>query len=335
MDNPPTNSTETPSSGQHGIVDHGNRTIGARFELKIDIDPSFYGRIIGAQGNMRRQIEQESNTHISVPMRGSRSTKVIIKGNTEEDVIIALERLNQITKIRSYSSPSNTRTRQNIPWQKFTHFLSISFATDEMKRNFALFRDEIMSNPETSHLHESMLQQPEKLHITISMLVLNHDDKCEAVAFDYLKECKSSIIDPVLQGQPLILTAAGVDIFSDCKPNAVNVIFGKVESQPLQEIANKMARFFESRGLVKQERENAALHLTLVNTFLYRNTENSMEDDIEDARIKKKKCFDATSILQKYKDFHFGSLTVKEIHICRLGTKTADGNYESAGILEI
>lgn len=338
MDNSPKKSIEKQPSGQYGIVDHG-RTIGPRFEHQIDINPNFYGRIIGTQGNTRRQIEQETNTHILVPSRGSRSTKVIVTGNNEDDVINAMERLKIITATRSYSSSSthstvgiNKRNRSYPPKQRFTHFLSISFATDEIKRNFSLFRDEIRSNPETSHLHESMIQLPEKLHITISMLVLNDDDKSEAVALDYLKSCKSSIIDNVLQGQPLILKVAGVEIFADCKPNAVNVVFAKVESEMLQEIANKMARFFESVGLVKQERENIALHLTLLNTNLYKNSE---DDDTDESRIIKRKHFDATTILQRYKDFHFGTLTVNEIHVSKLGSRSADGYYESAGILEI
>lgn len=336
MDKLATTSTEN----RYGIIDHG-RTIGSRFELKVDIDPKYYGRIIGTQGNNKRQIEQETNTHISVPTRGSRSTNVIIKGKTEDDVVLVMERLKQITMSRSYSSPThaavskNQRTRSYIPKQKFTHFLSISFATDEIKRNFAVFRDEVRSNPETRHLHHSMIQLPEKLHITISMLALNDGDQSEARALECLKMCKSSIIDPVLQGEPLILRAAGVEIFSDCKPNAVNVVFGKVESQPLQDIANEMARFFESQGLVKQERENVALHLTLLNTFLYKKDDDGMEDDVNASRIIKRKPFDATAILERYQDFHFGTVTVGEIHISRLGTRTPEGYYESAGVLEI
>lgn len=328
MDNSSTNPTEKQSSDRFEIIDHG-RTIGHRFEHQVDINPNFYGRIIGTQGNTRRQIEQETKTRVSVPSRGSRSTKVIITGNNKDDVINAVERLKIIT---TTAFGINKRNRSYPTRQNYTHFLSISFATDEIKRNFSLFRDEIRSNPETSHLHESMVQLPEKLHITISMLVLNDDDKSEAIAFDYLKRCKSSIIDNVLQGQPLILKVAGVEIFANSKPNAVNVVFAKVESEMLQEIANKMARFFESVGLVKQERENIALHLTLLNTKLYKNGEDG---DADDSRIIKRKPFDATAILQRYKDFHFGTLTVKEIHVSKLGHKAPDGYYESAGILEI
>ncbi|KAG4069953.1 hypothetical protein HA402_015177 [Bradysia odoriphaga] len=202
------------------------------------------------------------------------------KGNNEDDVTSTVQRLQQFTKSDSRFGGVNRR-RPNIRRQKFTHFLSISFATDEIKRNFALFSDEIRSNPKTGHLHESMIQRPEKLHITISML------------------CKTTIVDPILQEQPLVLTAAGVDIFSDCEPSAVNVVFAKVVSTPLQEIANKMARFFESCGLVKQERETVALHLTLLNTYLYKGEENGTEEDVQRCQAIKRQTFDATSILEK------------------------------------
>ncbi|XP_037051024.1 activating signal cointegrator 1 complex subunit 1-like [Bradysia coprophila] len=324
-----TSSKDEKSSRRDELVHRGGR-----FELTIDIDPKFYGRIIGAQGNTKRKIEQEFNTQILVPARGSLTTAVIVKGDTEDDVISTVQRLKQFTKSDSRFGGVNRR-RPNIPRQKFTHFLSISFATDEIKRNFAVFSDEIRSNPKTRHLHESMIQRPEKLHITISMLVLDHGDKDETFALDCLDKCKATIIDPILQDQPLVLTAAGVEIFSDCEPSAVNVVFAKVVSAPLQEIANKMARFFESCGLVKQERESIALHLTLLNTYLYQGEEDGKEEDIQRCQAIKRQTFDATSILERHKDCHFGTVRVEQIHLCRLGTVTADGYYESAGFLQI
>lgn len=325
---------ETGWRGEHLSRRDGTDDSGGRFELKIDIDPTFYGRIIGVQGNTKRKLEQEFNTEISVPPRGSPKTSVIVKGNTEHDVTSTVERLKHFTISNSRIRGVNHR-KPNIPKQKFTHFLSISFATDEIKRNFSLFSDEIRSNPKTNHLHESMVQIPTKLHITISMLVLNDGDKNESVALDCLNKCKSTIIDPILQGQPLVLTASGVEIFADCKPTAVNVVFAKVISIPLQEIANQIARFFESCGLVKQERETTALHVTLLNTYLYKIDEGGKEEDLQKTRDIKRKTFDATSILEKHKDFHFGTVRVEQIHLCRLGTMTPDGNYESAGFLQI
>ncbi len=315
------------TSDRRGIIDHGRQMGEYRFEHKMDINPNMYGRIIGAQGKTKRQLEQETKSQILVPSRNSRSTMVTIKGNTEEDVMAAMERLKQFT-VRN-------RVRSYIPKQKFTHFLGISFATDEIKKNFYLFSDDIRRSPETSHLHESMIQQPEKLHITLSMLALNGEDKSEAIAMDCLRKCKSSIIDPILQDQSLVLEAAGVEIFSDCKPTAVNVVFAKIESEALQKIANQIARFLESEGLVRQERETIALHMTLLNTYLYTGSEDGGTTDEDRCRMIKKKPFDATSILERYKNFHFGSLTVKEIHLSRLGTRTPDGYYESAGLLEI
>lgn len=316
------------------IVDLG-RSIGRRFELKVHIAPKFYPRIIGSQGNTRRRLEQETNTHIVVPRIGSRSSNIIVRGDNNEDILNAKQRLEQMTK-PSDSHRQNFNARRRLPKQNFSHFLSVSFATDEFKSNFLKFRDDLMMHSEKYGLHESMFQKPEKLHITIVMLVLN-DEQTEAIAFDHLKECKEAIIDPVLKGEPLVVKASGVEIFSDCKPTAVNVVFGKVESEPLQKISNEVAKYFENRGLIKLDRDEVALHLTLVNTSLYKSGDDGddSEDKANQVRQIKRKPFDATEILEKYKDFYFGSLTVDEIHVSRLHAKVENSYYESAGILKL
>lgn len=242
----------------------------------------------------------------------------------------------QIELMIGAASKDRTKPPQRSwqPRQNFTHFLSISFATEEIKSNFARFKSEVQNHPETRQLHDSLFQTPEKIHITISMLVLSSDED-EQTAVECLKECKSTIIDPVLNGEPLTVKVAGVGIFSDCKPSAVNVVFGKVQSEPLQQLANEMARFFESRGFIKLDSENVKLHLTLINTWLFNDGAAESEEQRNSARQIKKAKFDSTSILEKYKDFHFGSLVVDEIHISKLNVKVENGYYESAGILKL
>lgn len=308
------------------ITDHGTRSMGRRFEFKGYIPPKFYSRIIGSKGSTKRQLEEETKTSIVVPRMGSNSKYVIIRGDTEEDVRNAKERLDQIT---------NAQARP--PKQKFTHFLSASFATDEIKSNYLRFKDEVMSDPETRHLHESVFPAPEKLHVTIVMLVLAKEGD-EVIANECLEECKESIIDKALQGDPLTVKVSGVETFADCKPSAVNVVFGRVESEPLQKIADEMSRFFESRGLLRLERANAKLHLTLINTLLYQDVTRAeeSEDDRERAFQMKRKTFDATRLIAKYKDFYFGSVTIDEIHISILGgEETENGYYQSAGVLKL
>lgn len=305
------------------IIDHGARAMGRRFEFKGYIPPKFYSRIIGSKGSTKRLLEEETNTTIFVPRMGSTSKYVTIRGDSLEDVRNAKARLDRITDARP-------------PKQCFTHFLSASFATDEIKSNYLRFKNEVMSDPDTRHLHESVFPAPEKLHVTIVMLVLAKED--EVVANECLKECKETIIDPALQGKPLTVNVSGVETFSDCKPSAVNVVFGRVESELLQKIADEMSRFFESRGLIRLERPTAILHLTLLKTSLYQDIteEEESEDDRERIFQMKRKTFDATRLIAKYKDFYFGSVTIDEIHISVLsGEKAENGYYQSAGVLKL
>lgn len=43
--------------------------------------------------------------------------------------------------------------------------------------------------------------------------------------------------------------------------------------------------------------------------------------------------FDATRIVEKFKDFHFGSFTVNEIHLSDLYLKAPNGYFKSTGAI--
>lgn len=302
------------------------RSVGSKyFELRVPVALKFHSRIIGSN---LRQLQSETNTEIIVP-QDSRDRNFVIKGSTEENVLAAKQRIDDITNAND-QEPSVKMT--------LSHFLSVSCANDEVKKNFERFKCEVLSDPESRMLYESFFPSPEKLHVTITMLALNRGSQNEALAFQYLKECKEKFIDPVLQGKPLRVKVTGVGVFSDCKPSAVNVVFAKVESSELQQISNKIAKYYESRRLIRLDHEQVKLHLTLINTYLYKHNVDSgeaAEDKIINEKQIKRKRFNAKRILEKFKDFHFGSVVVDEIHISRLFVKVQNGYYDSAGILKL
>lgn len=130
---------------------------GRRVQLKIHVPQTFFPQLIGTKGNTRKRLETETKTQIIVPKIGEKSTNVIIKGTTKKSLISAKNRIDLIV--------SAGRAKQ-----AFTHFISVSFATDEIKRNFNAFKKELLEDSEIFGIDESLFQKPEKLHLTIAML---------------------------------------------------------------------------------------------------------------------------------------------------------------------
>lgn len=307
------NQIEGNEFDHHEIIDNGaERNLGFRFKLNFLLQRQFHSKIRNAKADRRKWFE--GGTTIRLPRRGD-CDKVVIKGNTEEEVVSAKLRL-----IKFLS-----------PRPRLTHFLSVVFTTDEIKKNFVKFRDEVINE---SGLHPSLFQKPEKLHVTIivmSLPSLTDQDK----ARECLTPCKEMIIDPILNGKPLAVTVKGVSVFSDRKPTATNVLFGNVESAELQEISNKIAKHFADQGLFNLHEEDVKLHLTMINTTFFKPDKNGEHEQPgggrEDSRRRRHHHgrFDATQILEKYKDFYFGSLTLNEVQINIMGSKGDDGFYLS------
>lgn len=149
------------------------------------------------------------------------------------------------------------------------------------------------------------------------MLILSSEED-EKIAIEHLEECKQTIIDPVLKNKTLKVDVVGVDIMNT-KPSAANVLFGKAVSDELQIIANKMAYSFANRFNVQPEHNEVKLHVTLINT----------------RKSKKQRSFDATKILENYRNFNFGSLTVDEIHISHLLATDTNGYYQPRSALKL
>lgn len=296
---------------------------GRKFQLKVHVPQMFHSQIIGAKGNTKRRLEQETGTSIQVPKVGSKDTNIVIKGKTKKDVVSAKNRLDLIM-IAGRSK------------QQFTHFLSVSFATNEIKKNFLRFKQEVLNDSEVYGLHESLFQKPEKLHLTIVLLVLL-DNQDRVIAAEYLQDCKEMIIDQILQKKTLKAQLTGLDYMND-DPSAVDVLYAKVVSEELQQIANEIAQYFASRGFIQLQYENVKLHVTLINSRFSDNDDAIEKDeapDLRDGNRNQRKTFDASKILKKYKDFHFGSIAIDEINLSQRYSKASNGYYESTGILRI
>lgn len=290
---------------------------GKKFQLKLHVPQQFHGQIIGQKGTTKKRIEQETSTQLTIPKIGSKETSITIKGFTRKNLISAKNRLDLIV----------ASGRSKI---QFTHFLSIAFTSQEIQENFVKFRNQILEDSEIYGIESSLFQKPQKLHLTIATLALL-DNEDRSIAAELLQDCKEMIIQPILRDEPFTAKLCGLNYMND-DTSSVDVLYGVVISEKLQEISNAIVEYFVSRGYSQMKHDHVKLHVTLMNS-LFRDNDDAIEKDDRDNG--KRVTFDATKILKKFKDFYFGELIIKEIHLSQRYSKSSNGFYEATGILKI
>lgn len=258
---------------------------------------------------------------------GSGDKIILIKGFNKHDIASARKSIASIV--------SSGRSKQDI-----THFVSVPCSTDEIRANFVKFRESILHDWHPG-LDMKLFQKPEKLHLTLEVVVLL-DEIDRSAAIEVFNECEQSIIKRILNGAQLNLRVEGIDIMND-DPSAANVLYAHVKSDHLQEIADEIAKTFARSGLVKRARDNVKLHMTLINSgFL--EAENTDQREAESAaadnkktswRNFKRKPFDAREILRNFKEFYFGTVNVTEIHLSMSESYAENGYYKATAVIKL
>jgi activating signal cointegrator complex subunit 1 len=293
---------------------------GSKFQLKVHIPQAFHSQIIGSKGATKKRLEQETSSQITVPKINTKDTTVVIKSSSKRNVVAARNRLDLIV----------IAGRSKL---QFTHFLSVPFTTAEIQKNYAQFKSSVLQDLDVFGIDESLFQKPEKLHLTITTLsLLDNEDR--AIAAELLQDCKEFFIHPILQEGLLKVRLAGLNYMND-DPRSVDVLYATVVSEQLQEIANGIDDYFATRGYTHPKNDNVKLHVTLMNS-LFRDNDDAVEKDLprEKDRKQQRVTFDASAILNKYKDFFFGEFEISEIHLSQRFSKASNGYYESTGILK-
>lgn len=258
-------------------------------------------------------LKTKTKTTISLPGDGNK-TKLTIAG-LEDNIRDALSELHSIIGyIRDRSLP--------------LQFISIPLVNEEIKSNFERFKKEILNDTSLRGVEESIFQSSLKLHLTINVLVLLNDrEKKEAVIA--LEEFNENFFKPLKEKTGgLKIHVAGIDCMNE-DYKKVDVLYAKAkihnesEETNLQDIANKLSEHFYEKGLLKQHQEQVKLHMTLMNTK-YRK-------DLASPKKKwvKRTSFDATKIMEKYKDYEFGQCDLNSVHISNISSLGEDGFYES------
>ncbi|XP_063922833.1 activating signal cointegrator 1 complex subunit 1-like [Zophobas morio] len=263
-------------------------------------------------------LETSTNTTISIPNRGN----LVITGDSEATITEARNEIQSIVgAIRDHVSA--------------LQFVSIPTRSDEIVANFTKFKEEILSGDKIDGMEESIFQSPFKLHLTVVVFALL-DDHEKSEAIKALQDYKNMILDPLIaKSGPVKIRVSGIDCMNN-NYKKVDVLYANAklvdesEDLSLQKLVNELSDHFYDRGLVRTYQDNVKLHMTLINTK-YRKEVGTPRKK----RWSRKQSFNATTIMEKYKDFTFGECNLDCIHLSLMGSVGDDGFYEPMSIINV
>lgn len=284
-----------------------------RYSTTFHIPQQFFAQVIGTKGNTRRRIESETKSQINVPKQGH-DGDIKITSNQRKNVITARRRIEMMV--------IGGRTKL-----AFTHFLSIPMQSDAIQKSFRTFKEMILSDLSIYGINESCFQNQKKLHITIATLtLLDNQDRINAGMC--LQDCKDIVDNVMHEYGSLEVHMKGLEIMND-DPTAVDILYGNIECEALQIISDQIYEYFVSKSLTQKKFDRVKLHVTLINTLF------GMDSSKLDEGKRDRETFDASILLSKYKDFNFGKLNIKEIHLSQRYSLGSDGYYEASSIIKV
>lgn len=319
-ENPKQNYLRPYEDNEEGLIDCGDieenydivLTKSGKFMTSFYVPSSLLSFIIGPKGSKLKSLQKNTNTVIKIP-KLNETGDVKITGDTERKVASARTQISMIVFQRKDKLP-------------VSHFVSIPMCSDSVEAKFKEFQENILRDPPRG-VSRSIFQSPKKLHLTIITIKLVDEEEIEA-AKQVFKKCYDEIIlNLFMKNQTYNIVLQGLEIMND-DPSEVNVLYGNVhmsdkkQTEQFQEMADKIADYFYMAGLARKQYDRVKLHVTLMNTR-YRNPEERNES------------FDAMDILKGYKDFYFGSVVFKKIHLSIRFTSGDNAYYEPALVLEI
>ncbi|XP_074519811.1 activating signal cointegrator 1 complex subunit 1 [Halichoeres trimaculatus] len=289
------------------------------FRCAIDVPSVLYKYIIGKKGETRRRLEFDTKTSINIPKQGVEG-QIVITGPHKAAVSSAVTRVEVLVESFRRKQP-------------FTHFLSFPLNDPKVQEGFLTFKEEVLKQCAEDHgVHESIFQNPVKLHLTIGTMALLNDMEVKK-ACEHLQECQNFIRD-ITEGKPLPLEVMGIEYMND-DPAMVDVLYAKVNvkdgSDKLQMIADRLVEHFVSAGLMVREWDRVKLHGTVMNTLFRKDS--TVEDAGGTGRQTggEREAFDARNVLKKFGTYHFGDLELNSVMLSQRYSTDCTGYYSSAG----
>ena len=285
------------------------------FVCEMDVAAAFHGVLIGKSAETKQKIEQETNTQITFPRRDEVGT-VKIRGRAKASVQSARNRMEIIID----------RSRQIQP---FTHFLSLpicqSPSSSNIKEKYEEFQKNVLEQcAEERGVNRDLFQQANKLHLTVSTLVLLSKSEVEFIK-ETLQEYTTTLLRQLMatEKERFHVHLRGLEFMND-DASFVDVLYAKVQlvdpshSDRLQVFLDRLNEELSKTGLMKQQFERLKLHVTLMNSLLRKDDTGILEaQKTSRGRVKnaERESFDAKKILRLFGQFDFGAVELSELHL--------------------
>ncbi|VDK79432.1 unnamed protein product [Litomosoides sigmodontis] len=290
------------SRDEEFVVNYNKKT--KKWTAKIKVPLPLWHVVIGPRESMKKKIEEETSCRLNFPAKKRRKRPV------EESVMRCRDRIQLLIH--------GARDRAS-----YTHFVSIPMTHETIKESFLKFVNTVKNDEELSEScrDETVFQESRKLHLTITMLSLLDTDE-EKLVSNSLGTVINTRVKEILDGKPLEVKVKGLEIMND-DPTRVNVVYALVSSDKLVDTVNTIAEAMSDTGFAPQQ-DSVKIHLTLMNTrYMWE-------------KKKKKGRMDVTTLLEKYRNYEFGEVTIAEVHISNLkGPVDEHGYYSSIGTFEL
>jgi len=300
------NMTEEMEDSFHHQIEELN----GRFRVSMQVASAFFPQIIGKGGQIKTRLETDTNTKILIPKKGLEGD-IVITGGERRGAMAAANRIDVIVAAARNKQP-------------FTHFISIPVNMEHVKKDYLLFKNEVLEScTHVRGVDESIFQTETLLHLTVGTMALL-DQRERDKARELLMDCKEHVILPAVGENGLTFEISGLEYMND-DPGEVDVLYAGVKdiSGNLQKVVDRIVDKFVDSGLMRREYDRVKLHLTLMNTIFRKDQGDLGDNNMGQCR----ESFDCRPVLEGWNKLSLGEVKVEEIHLSqrRAGRRTAEG----------
>eukprot|EP01064_Diplonema_japonicum_P018375 TRINITY_DN27060_c0_g1_i1.p1 TRINITY_DN27060_c0_g1~~TRINITY_DN27060_c0_g1_i1.p1 ORF type:complete len:414 (+),score=104.24 TRINITY_DN27060_c0_g1_i1:44-1243(+) len=296
-----------------------------QYELKMkEIRPEYYKFIIGSKAATLQQLEKDTGASIKVPKtKKEEADGVVVRGLNEQAVVDCKHRIDYIVE----------KSREKLP---FTHFVGIPLDMGSLVPRVDKLLKTIKENfcNEKTRLHHSVVQRPEKLHLTLLVLRLHNDEDIKKAA-QVLKEAEADITR-IFNSEDRI-SVKGINCMND-DTSTVNVAYLEVVKDVVQqkilELLEALSQRYILAGLCTSRdiEGNRLLHATILNSK-WRKVDAVADDSDSDEDLRTKKTeripFDITGLLEEHENIDMGSHKLMRLEVSTMQDRGETGYYNA------
>lgn len=290
-----------------------------KFTTTIKLPKLYYSKMLNLPHFSLDKLSCETETEIIIPQH-NHEDGIILNSASTTNLLNAVKHLHSvIAEIRE----------RNVALQ----FTCIPCQHPEVREKFENLKTQLVKmRDEIEGFDESIFMCPLKLHLTIDVYALL-DEKEKIEAISALKDYKKHLDEIVSRSGPLKLDIRTLDCMN-ANLKKVDVVYANVkivnetEEYNLQKIVNDISKHFYHRGLAKKYQENVKLHMTIINTKYRKNSESPK-------RKHRRLSIDATKIMEKFRDYHFGYCNFNSVHLSHITMKGEDGFYKPLAVIKL